>query len=57
MLAAVQERKEVEFAHHVSCTIEMVNVNRTFDVAVIDEIQMIGNATRGTKSALLSMVQ
>jgi len=35
----------------------MVNVNRTFDVAVIDEIQMIGNATRGTKSALLSMVQ
>lgn len=24
-----------------------MNVNRTFDVAVVDEIQMIGSATRG----------
>jgi ATP-dependent RNA helicase SUPV3L1/SUV3 len=42
-----QERTEVDFANHTSCTIEMVNVNKTYDVAVIDEIQMIGNATRG----------
>ena len=31
----------------VSCTVEMVQLNRTFDVAVIDEIQMIGNRDRG----------
>ena len=29
-------------ADHVSCTIEM-NINRAYDVAVIDEIQMIGS--------------
>ena len=42
-----QERKEVPFADHVSCTIEMVNINRAYDVAVIDEIQMIGSPQRG----------
>lgn len=31
----------------VSCTVEMVSLNQTLDVAVIDEIQMIGNADRG----------
>lgn len=30
-----------------SCTVEMVPLNRKFDVAVIDEIQMIGNEERG----------
>lgn len=30
-----------------SCTVEMMPLNRTVDVAVIDEIQMIGNAERG----------
>ncbi|KAH0372256.1 P-loop containing nucleoside triphosphate hydrolase protein, partial [Aureobasidium melanogenum] len=30
-----------------SCTVEMMPLNRDVDVAVIDEIQMIGNAERG----------
>jgi len=30
-----------------SCTVEMMPLNKTVDVAVIDEIQMIGNADRG----------
>ena len=30
-----------------SCTVEMMPINRDFDVAVIDEIQMIGNKERG----------
>ena len=30
-----------------SCTVEMMPLNKTLDVAVIDEIQMIGNAERG----------
>lgn len=30
-----------------SCTVEMVPLNKDFDVAVIDEIQMIGNDSRG----------
>lgn len=30
-----------------SCTVEMVPINTPFDVAVIDEIQMIGNEQRG----------
>lgn len=35
-----QERKIVEGAQHTSCTLEMVNVNEPYDVAVIDEIQV-----------------
>ena len=30
-----------------SCTVEMVPINRTVDVAVIDEIQMVGHRERG----------
>nr|POE51803.1 atp-dependent rna helicase suv3, mitochondrial [Quercus suber] len=30
-----------------SCTVEMVPINKRFDVAVIDEIQMIGSPERG----------
>ncbi|MBU3159192.1 RNA helicase [Clostridium frigoris] len=32
---------------HVSCTIEMVNLNEYYDIAVIDEIQMIKDQHRG----------
>ncbi|MCJ1263867.1 RNA helicase [Lobaria immixta] len=39
--------KEGEVIPMVSCTVEMVPVNQDFDVAVIDEIQMIGNKERG----------
>ncbi|KAJ1458384.1 P-loop containing nucleoside triphosphate hydrolase protein [Pelagophyceae sp. CCMP2097] len=42
-----QERQVVPFATHASCTIEMVPLMRRFDVAVIDEIQMIGTPERG----------
>ena len=35
------------FATHASCTIEMVPVGRRWDVAVVDEIQMIGSPDRG----------
>ncbi len=40
-----------------SCTVEMMPLNVKFDVAVIDEIQMIGNAERGSAwtSALLGV--
>jgi ATP-dependent RNA helicase SUPV3L1/SUV3 len=42
-----QERRETPFATHVSSTLEMVTLQREFDVAVIDEIQMIGHHQRG----------
>eukprot|EP01034_Spumella_vulgaris_P021411 gene21412-27441_t len=42
-----QEKREVPEATHTSCTVEMVQMDRQFDVAVIDEIQMIGNKERG----------
>ena len=34
-------------ANITSCTVEMMPLNKDVDVAVIDEIQMIGNAERG----------
>lgn len=42
-----QERRDVPFSTHMACTIEMVDVNRRYNVAVIDEIQMIGDVDRG----------
>ena len=36
-----------EFGALAACTVEMMPLNRQVDVAVIDEIQMIGNAERG----------
>lgn len=42
-----QERRETPFSSHVSCTIEMMSTDQFVDVAVIDEIQMIGDDTRG----------
>jgi ATP-dependent RNA helicase SUPV3L1/SUV3 len=41
------EDGEVSSALVTSCTVEMVPLNVPLDVAVIDEIQMIGNAERG----------
>lgn len=32
---------------HVSCTVEMSNVNQTYEVAIIDEIQMVRDPERG----------
>ena len=42
-----QERSISEFDTHISCTVEMWNTNEDFDVAVIDEIQMISDKQRG----------
>lgn len=36
-----------EGATHISCTIEKVNLKEHYDIAVIDEIQMISDAQRG----------
>lgn len=38
---------EGEVARMISCTVEMVPINKDVDVAVIDEIQMIGDKSRG----------
>lgn len=45
-------------ANHVACTIEMVSVEKKYDVAVIDEIQMIKDPQRGWAwtRALLGLV-
>lgn len=42
-----QEVKEVEGSRHMSCTVEMADVSRTYDVAVVDECQLIGDKERG----------
>ncbi len=46
-------------ATHTACTVELANIGRTFDVAVIDEIQMIADPQRGklTSSSPSSTVQ
>ena len=40
-------RSDGEPSSHISCTVEMTNVNQTYDVAVIDEIQMVKDYQRG----------
>ncbi|CAN0451495.1 unnamed protein product, partial [Discosporangium mesarthrocarpum] len=43
-----QERRDLPFATHVSCTIEMLPTDSAkYEVAVIDEIQMIADSQRG----------
>ena len=53
-----QERREMPFARHAACTVEMLSTERRVDVAVIDEIQMIGDRQRGAAftRALLGVV-
>ncbi|RYY33785.1 hypothetical protein EON62_03910, partial [archaeon] len=46
-LVTGQEREMLPGAQHVSCTVEMVDVSRFVHAAVLDEIQMIGDADRG----------
>jgi len=46
-LVTGQEKREVPFATHTSCTVETVNIHRDYDVAVIDEIQMLADSQRG----------
>eukprot|EP00210_Caulerpa_lentillifera_P006071 g5800.t1 len=42
-----QERKMLPGALHTSSTVEMISLDRHYDVAVIDEIQMIKDENRG----------
>lgn len=42
-----QEKRQVPGATHISSTMEMISMSREFDVAVIDEIQMIADSDRG----------
>ena len=42
-----QEKKLVPGARHTACTVEMLDLQRRVDVGVIDEIQMIGDESRG----------
>nr|WP_233575781.1 helicase-related protein [Noviherbaspirillum saxi] len=46
-LVTGEERRLVEGATHVSSTVEMLDTNTRVDVAVIDEIQMLGDRDRG----------
>jgi len=38
-----QEVKEIEGSRHVSCTVEMADITRVYDVAVVDECQLLGD--------------
>lgn len=42
-----EEEIVYEDATHISCTIEKLNLKKMYDVAVIDEIQMISDSQRG----------
>ncbi|KNA19992.1 hypothetical protein SOVF_056490 isoform B [Spinacia oleracea] len=42
-----QEKKRVPFSNHVACTVEMASTDEMYDVAVIDEIQMMADSCRG----------
>lgn len=42
-----QEKKRVPFSNHVSCTVEMASTQELYEVAVIDEIQMMADPYRG----------
>jgi ATP-dependent RNA helicase SUPV3L1/SUV3 len=46
-LVTGQELRKVENAEHIACTVEMVDVNKVVDCAVIDEIHLIGDDFRG----------
>ena len=44
------------FASHVSCTIEMASTTNEYEVAVIDEIQMLADEQRGPSWTAVSRV-
>lgn len=46
-LVTGQQIKEEPHSNHVACTVEMAEVGRRVDVAVVDEIQMIADPYRG----------
>jgi len=46
-LVTGQEAREVPFSTHVACTVELADINRDYDVVVLDEIQMLCDSFRG----------
>lgn len=48
LVTGEEVRTTDEFAGILACTVEMANLERPVDVAVIDEIQMIGDPQRGS---------
>ncbi|WOG82852.1 hypothetical protein DCAR_0102021 [Daucus carota subsp. sativus] len=42
-----QEKKKVPFSNHIACTVEMASTEQLYEVAVIDEIQMMADSHRG----------
>ncbi|XP_015429514.1 PREDICTED: ATP-dependent RNA helicase SUV3 homolog, mitochondrial [Dufourea novaeangliae] len=40
-------RNEMSPANHVACSVEMVNLNNEFEIAVVDEIQLLRDGSRG----------
>lgn len=42
-----QEKDFIDGGTHVSCTVEMADLKNKFDVAVIDEAQLLGDESRG----------
>lgn len=46
-LVTGEEEILVEGAVHTSCTIEKLDIEKSYEIAVIDEIQMIGDQQRG----------
>ena len=46
-LVTGQEKRELPGASHIACTLEMVDLHKDYDVAVVDEIQMVGDQQRG----------
>ncbi|GAA0167821.1 DNA metabolism protein [Lithospermum erythrorhizon] len=42
-----QERKSVPFSNHVACTVEMASTDEMYEVAIVDEIQMMADPSRG----------
>ena len=46
-LVTGEERRETEGATHVASTVEMLDITTRVEVAVIDEIQMLGDRDRG----------
>ena len=47
-LVTGDEQRGVEGASLYSCTVEMLSLNKRYDVVVIDEIQMIADSERGS---------
>lgn len=48
LITGEERRIHDPFAGLESCTVEMMNLSKRFDVVVIDEIQMIGDPNRGS---------